>query len=60
MPYIATNSEAIVLVKKNRIIELWASLIQAKIDQLRTEPNYEKRNDTEENILEHICKLEEV
>ena len=59
MPYVVDN-DALFLVKRNRIIELLANLIQAKIDKLRTEPNHEKIKEMEETILKYISKLEEV
>ena len=60
MPYLSTTPDAITLVKKHKIIELWVNLIQAKLDQFRTELDFEKRNEIEEAILTYIEKLEEM
>ena len=60
MSYLATMPNDITLVKKHKIIELWVNLIQAKLDQFRTELDFEKRNEIEEAILTYIEKLEEM
>ena len=60
MTYIACTQETIVLIKRNKIIELYANLILSKIDQHRTEIDYEKRNEIEEEIITYLEKLEKV
>ncbi len=56
----ATNNDAIVLVKRDRIVDLYYELIKTKIHHLHIENNNENREILTDKILELIALLEEV
>ncbi len=60
MNYCATNNDAIVMVKRSKIIDLLDELIKTKIHHLQHESNNENREIILNKILELINLLEEV
>ena len=44
-------------IRRDKIITLLYELVKVKIDQLRVESNYEKKEKIQQNILEQIDKL---
>ena len=55
-----TVDNAIQTMKREKIINLLYELIRVKIDHLRVESNYEKKEKIQENILELIDKISDV
>ena len=49
--------DAIQIMKREKIINVFYGLIRVKIDQLRVETNYEKKKEIQLNILELIDNL---
>ncbi len=60
MNILATDHDAIVLVKRSKIVDLYYELIKTKIHHLQHESNNENREIILNKILELIALLEEV
>ena len=54
------NIDGFELVKRHKLVDIYIDLITTKIYHLRTQTDYEKRNDIEETILELIAMLRDV
>ena len=60
MNYVATNNDAIEVLKRNKLVNVYVDLITTKLYHLRTQKDYEKRKETEDIILELIAMLRDV
>ena len=60
MNYVATNNDAIEVLKRNKLIDVYVDLLTTKIYHLRTQTDYEKRKEIEDIILELIAMLRDV
>ncbi len=56
----ATSNDAITIVKRNKIVDLYYELVKAKIHLLIQTRTQEERDKIEKGILMIITKLEEV